>query len=76
MTAKHIGSLGLILDIIGICILFKYGFPQPDLDDDVKLAWGKDPDAARKRKLYVAMSIAGLLFLIAGFALQLTAVWM
>jgi hypothetical protein len=77
MTPKVIASVGLVLDIIGVCILFKFGFPQPDLDDSIKLVLEEsDPDAPRKRRLYVAMSVAGLVCLISGFGLQLWALWM
>ena len=77
MTAKVVGSLGLVLDIVGVCILFRFGFPQPDLDDSIKIVGrGKDPEVAGKRKLYMTMSIVALLFLVAGFGLQLTAIWM
>ena len=70
------GSLGLILDIVGVCILFKFGFPQPDLDDSIKLVTeGKDPDAPRRRRVYVVMSMIGLLSLVGGFGLQLLAIW-
>jgi hypothetical protein len=76
MTAKLVGSLGLVLDIVGVCILFKFGFPQPDLDDSIKLVLEEsDPDAPKRRKLYVTMSVSGLVCLVAGFALQLLAVW-
>jgi hypothetical protein len=76
MTTKLVGSIGLILDIIGVCILFKFGFPQPDLDGGNKLIWGKDPSVENKRKKYVAMSVIGLVCLIAGFCFQLLAIWL
>jgi hypothetical protein len=77
MSANVVGSLGLILDIVGVCILFKFGFPQPDLDDSIKIvAEGRDPDAPRRRRIYVVMSLVGLVCLIGGFGLQLVAIWM
>ena len=77
MSSHWVGSLGLVLDIVGVCILFKFGFPQPDLDDEIKIVTeSKDPKAAGRRRLYVVMSSIALVCLIAGFALQLTAVWM
>lgn len=76
LTSKAVNSLGLILDIVGVCILFKFGFPQPDLDDSNKLAWGKDLYAPLKRKQYIVMSVTGLVCLVGGFMLQLTAIWM
>jgi hypothetical protein len=76
MCANVVGSLGLILDILGVCILFKFGFPQPDLDDSIKLVLEeKDKDAPRRRRVYVAMSLTGLVCLIGGFGLQLLAFW-
>ena len=39
MSGKWLTSIGLVLDIIGVCFLFKFGFPQPDLDEHMKLAW-------------------------------------
>ena len=76
MSSNLVGSLGLVLDIIGVCILFKFGFPQPDLDDHIKLiAEGSDPDAPRRRRIYVTMSSIGLVCLVGGFGLQLWAIW-
>ena len=76
MTAKIVGSLGLILDIIGVVILFKFGFPQPDLSGESKLLLaGDDPDAPRRRKVWVVVSLVGLACLVGGFALQLWALW-
>jgi hypothetical protein len=77
MSANAINSLGLILDMIGVCVLFKFGFPQPDLGDHINIvAEGKDPDAPKRRRLYVGMSLLGLVCLVGGFGLQLGATWL
>lgn len=77
LTAKLISSAGLVLDIVGVCILFKFGFPQPDHTAEVILVTGQtDPDAPRRRIIYIAMSSIGLISLVGGFALQLWALWM
>jgi hypothetical protein len=77
MSKEWVGSLGLILDIIGVCILFRFGFPQPDVSDAIHIvAEGDDPNAWKKRWLYYAMSGLALVCLVAGFGLQLSAVWM
>jgi hypothetical protein len=77
MSADAVGSIGLGLDILGVCILFKFGFPQPDLSDSIKIvAEGSDPDAPRKRRTYVVMSLLGLVCLVGGFGFQLLAIWM
>lgn len=76
MSGKWLNSMGLVLDIIGVCILFKYGFPQPDLDDSIKLvAEQKDPDAPRKLRRWKWMSGIGLATLIGGFLSQLLGTW-
>ena len=77
MSGKWLTSIGLVLDIIGVCLLFVYGFPQPDLDDTIKLvSEQKDPDAPRKRRRWVWMSGIGLACLVVGFLLQLWGTWM
>jgi hypothetical protein len=30
-------AIGLIFDILGVLLLFKFGFPQPDFDEGVSL---------------------------------------
>jgi hypothetical protein len=76
MSGKWLTSIGLVLDIIGVCILFKYGFPQPDFGEAVLLATEQtDPEAPRKRKLWTWMSAVGLVCLVGGFGLQLWGTW-
>ena len=75
MSGKWLTSIGLVLDIIGVCILFKFGFPQPDLSEDIAIGAGTDPNAARKRKFYQVISSLGLICLVGGFALQLWGTW-
>jgi hypothetical protein len=80
MSGQWFNTIGLVLDIIGVCILFKFGWPQPDLDKSIKAAWDdKHPGVAiylRKRRLYKTMSVIGLVCLVGGFLLQLRAGWM
>ena len=76
MSPKWLTTIGLVLDIIGVCILFKFGFPQPDLDDAIRIvAEQTDPHAPRKRKLWTVMSVLGLICLVGGFAFQLWGTW-
>lgn len=77
MTAQLMNTIGLVADIVGVCILFKFGFPQPDLDDSIKLTLEQtDSSTPARRKRYVVMSSLGLFFLVGGFALQIWATWM
>ena len=49
MSSNVVNSLGLILDMIGVGNLFKFGFPQPDLDDSIKVVAGIDPETTARR---------------------------
>ena len=76
MSANMVGSLGLILDIIGVCLLFVFGFPQPKLEKgNALLLEEDDEEAVGRRKVWVAMSLVALACLVAGFGLQLWAIW-
>jgi hypothetical protein len=76
MSGKWLTSIGLVLDIVGVVILFKFGFPQPDFEEAILLATeGSDPEGPKKRKLWTAMSMIGLVCLVGGFAFQLWGTW-
>ena len=81
--------IGLLADIVGVLILFKYGFPQPSYDevsvtaieveDNTVLADGTSiaqlkADLAKRKKAYRTMSFTGLSVVLIGFALQLLGV--
>jgi hypothetical protein len=70
--AKLINSSGLVFDISGAILLFKYGLPE-----DVRrkgqsylLLEGTDDAQIAKGKLYDRFGRAGVILLILGFALQ------
>ena len=76
MSANEVGSLGLILDIVGVCLLFVFGFPQPKLEKgNALLLEEDDEEAVGRRKVWVVMSLVALACLVAGFGLQLLAIW-
>ncbi len=76
MTPKLITTVGLIFDILGVCVLFKFGFPQPDFNENTRISWdGVDDSDVARRRFYFSMSIIGLLLLIGGFGLQIVALW-
>ena len=70
MVVKHIGSIGLILDIIGVSILF---FVVVELGEQVMRERGSDEELERlsklKRKTFLHRLAFCLIF--AGFILQL-----
>ena len=72
-TQVLINSFGLILDIIGAYLLFKFGLP-PSIDrTGVEHLVGGEIDSAevKKGKLYDSRSAIGFKLLILGFVFQL-----
>ena len=70
-----VNSIGLILDIAGVGLLFKYGL-QADVTEKggttILFGGGKsDEEAKREYRFYKRMSRFGLGCLMVGFALQL-----
>lgn len=68
-----INSLGLILDIIGVVVLFKFGLPSNiTKEGTVFLAVQKSDEKEKKKyKKYEFWSRFGLLLLIIGFVMQI-----
>lgn len=70
--ANVVSSTGLVLDIVGVALIFKYG-----LSADVSktgadyLVWGGGSEETREYRHYKRMSRIGLGCLMVGFALQL-----
>lgn len=78
-TSQIIASSGLVLDVLGVAVLFFYGPPQPDFQEaDVIVARleGEGAEEARRlKKRFTFRSRIGLSLLIVGFLLQLAALW-
>ena len=78
-------AAGLILNMIGVLIVFVYGFPQPDydagccrglesgavIDDNGTTVNDKHKQNQIDKKWHKALSILGLVYLFAGFGFQL-----
>jgi hypothetical protein len=88
LTPQWLNTVGLLLGIAGVVILFKWGPPQPDFDEAVGLgldsgtvlANGKkvsdmEEDVRRLKRWHKFMSRIGLGLIGLGFAAQLAAVW-
>lgn len=72
--ADIVSSTGLVMDIVGVALIFKYGL-SADVSETggTRLVWGGgSEDARREYRHYVRMSRVGLGLLMVGFALQLT----
>jgi hypothetical protein len=83
LAADIVASIGLVLDIIGAVMLFRFGLPRAPVDEegnlfapafdfpDIKLAEVVAYARQQKRGSHI-----GLGLLVAGFAGQLVAVWL
>jgi len=88
MPPQTLNTIGLILNIAGVLLLFFFGFPQPTheegvgrgLEDATPLPNGKtveehDKSVRRRKLVYLVCSNAALVLLFAGFGFQLWATW-
>lgn len=73
MESNTLNSIGLIFDIIGVLMLFKYGLPN-DLNPKgyVYMAFEEtDHEGIKKYKHYKSMSYLALSIILIGFTLQI-----
>ncbi|MDD5456572.1 MAG: hypothetical protein PHV30_06015 [Candidatus Margulisbacteria bacterium] len=68
-----LNSLGLILDIVGACMIFKFGLPENINKEGHSHLILEQIDEKEKKKAqnYDSFSVVGLSLLIFGFLLQL-----
>jgi hypothetical protein len=73
MNGNEINSIGLVFDIIGVLLLFKYGLPSEiSSTGSIGLSLqGTDRNEIKKWKTYFLWSKIGLSFILIGFAFQL-----
>ncbi len=86
---KILNTIGLLLGIVGVIIIFIWGPPQPTLEEGIGLGLedntpinesGKtvkqhNGEIRQKRKRYNRLSRTGLVLVFLGFLFQLFAVW-
>lgn len=89
MTCSQLlNSIGLVMSMAGVLIIFKFGPPQPThetgvgigIEDNNVLEDGKtiaehDRDVEKTKSLYSRLSKIGLALVFIGFAFQLWATW-
>ena len=72
LSPAALSSLGLLLDIAGVVLLFFFGLPADvHAGGGTVIQWGGDPEGARRYRRARALSRLGLLLLVAGFVLQI-----
>jgi hypothetical protein len=89
MTSHVLNTLGLVLGMAGVLVIFRWGPPQPEFSESVGIGISpatvlKDgtkvadiiADARRLKDKHWKMSSLGLGLVFIGFAVQLVAVWM
>jgi len=71
--AKFVNSVGLVLDITGVVLLFKFGLPaEISRTGAIHIITEQhDEDEVRKARKYDRLGRFGLGLLVAGFTLQL-----
>jgi hypothetical protein len=74
-TANIVNAFGLVSDIVGACLIFRYGLPKwiPRDNEQLIVDGGNvsDPEPETKLDSYTKYNRIGLVFLITGFLLQL-----
>jgi hypothetical protein len=88
MYSQTLNSIGLLLDIVGASMLFKYGFPQPNFEEGVGLGLGlanvlengktvaqHNEEVRVMKGIYFFRSRLAMVLIIFGFLFQLVATW-
>lgn len=73
MGWQYVTTFGLVLDIIGVVLLFKFGLP-PSVNrhgHNFTTLGGQDEDEIKTGKLYDRISWGALALLVIGFGLQI-----
>jgi hypothetical protein len=50
LTAQLLNTVGLLLGIVGVLILFKWGPPQPNFDEDISIGISFTKDTHPRRR--------------------------
>lgn len=77
LNQPTLSTIGLVLDIVGVYLLYRYGFGGTDWakPETNNLTWG-EPIPAKGAKWAKILAPIGLALLIFGFVLQIRAQWL
>jgi hypothetical protein len=71
-TSNLVNSIGLVCDIIGAVLIWRYGLPEPiSRSGDVLLSLEIDETEKAKAKQFDCIARFGIILLVSGFILQL-----
>ena len=72
---KILGALGLVVNLAGVLILFRYGMPyRVETGGAIhRIAEGMNPSEKRKDALYKRLGILGIALAVLGILLQIVA---
>jgi hypothetical protein len=80
MNSANLNSIGLLLDIVGAILIYKFGFPFMDVfpDDGGGLNLYESSDVKRSKRIRrdKVLAKSGLVAMILGFIVQLTSNYM
>lgn len=68
-----VNSAGLLLNIIGVGLIFWFGLPAEQSRADRELLFPSDPADVGRARMYDGLGYSGLILLMVGFFLQLAA---
>lgn len=73
MDATTLNTIGLILDAVGVILLFFFGLTKNiSKTGSVNFVFqGKDENEIKKWKIYNFLSIIGFVFVVSGFTIQI-----
>lgn len=71
MTPNDVNSAGLLLDILGVWLVFRHGLPPPDARPDTLLMSKASGDAAAQAaKRHKRWATFGIALIVTGFLVQ------
>ena len=77
MRPDILSTSGLVLDIAGVILLYKYGLPAEVRRSGIQLiGWGLDEEEIKEAKRYDRISLGAICLLVVGFGLQIVSTWL
>lgn len=76
MTKEWVNTIGLLMDAVGVIVVFKFGWPQPIPHEVIVASSSKNAEEESKARWRKRYSVTGLVLIVGGFAVQIAATWM